>query len=493
MVKEIELKLALPASAHRQVLRHTLIRDAERLEPAQTLINTYYDTPAQTLSAARVALRTRKAGKRWLQTVKCAAVSQGGLSSRPEWECAYHGRFDFSAIDAPDVRSLLEAQADSIVPLFTTNFRRHTFVLRPRAGIEIHLMLDAGEVQAGNQQEAISELELELVSGSAADLLWLACELAETLPLRPYDESKAARGYRLFRGEPVQAQNTRILNLQGDQPALDSLRRIAHSLLADWAANLDGALRNPGDPVFVHQQRIALRRLRACLQVFTPLWPQGKAWIKPLGELAQELGAPRMLRVLADEQIAPLQGQAEGISLLYQALLAASVAQQTQILAGNHAARAGQTMLGLMAALPDENASPTPLAKHARSCLRKLSREALRRLKKTCAKRPASLHALRIAGKRLRYAAEFFAGLYPERAMQRRLLALGKLQDELGRINDISQLAPTLQTLVEQQPALASPAGYACGWYAVTATKSRRRMLRNAARHLTPANPWDKR
>src|SRR5262249_31602066 len=54
----------------------------------------------------------------------------------------------------------------------------------------------------------------------------------------------------------------------------------------------------------------------------------------------------------------------------------------------------------------------------------------------------AQRHKLRIAGKKLRYAVEFFAGLFPGKKCARRrkaaLEALKALQDALGALNDIT-------------------------------------------------------
>ncbi|HQT27087.1 MAG TPA: CHAD domain-containing protein, partial [Burkholderiales bacterium] len=46
------------------------------------------------------------------------------------------------------------------------------------------------------------------------------------------------------------------------------------------------------------------------------------------------------------------------------------------------------------------------------------------------------LHALRISGKKLRYAAEFFSPLYPAHAARDFLKAMAGIQDVLGAIND---------------------------------------------------------
>jgi CHAD domain-containing protein len=46
------------------------------------------------------------------------------------------------------------------------------------------------------------------------------------------------------------------------------------------------------------------------------------------------------------------------------------------------------------------------------------------------------LHRLRIQCKKLRYASEFFAGLFPRKATKRYLKALEAIQDRLGALND---------------------------------------------------------
>ncbi|MFN4148214.1 MAG: inorganic triphosphatase, partial [Rhodocyclaceae bacterium] len=107
MAEEIELKLALPETAQRAFLRHPLLRQAAHKQTAR-LTNIYYDTPDLDLRKHGIALRLRKRGRSWLQTVKCAGKQMGGVSSRPEWETPYAGHFDFAAIDDPVVRAFLE-------------------------------------------------------------------------------------------------------------------------------------------------------------------------------------------------------------------------------------------------------------------------------------------------------------------------------------------------------------------------------------------------
>ena len=64
MPEEIELKLALPPAALAALRRHPVVAGAEKLGNAVTLDNTYYDTPNLQLKARKVAVRTRRQGRR---------------------------------------------------------------------------------------------------------------------------------------------------------------------------------------------------------------------------------------------------------------------------------------------------------------------------------------------------------------------------------------------------------------------------------------------
>ena len=125
MAEEVELKLALAEDHQARFLRHPLLKQA-LARHVDTLDNIYYDTADLSLRQRGIALRLRRKGRDWLQTVKLAGSSAGGLSSRPEWETPYSGHFDFSAIDAVSVREWLQRPKllARIIPICETRFRR---------------------------------------------------------------------------------------------------------------------------------------------------------------------------------------------------------------------------------------------------------------------------------------------------------------------------------------------------------------------------------
>lgn len=214
MALETELKLSLLPADRVRLLAHPLLCAAapERLQ----LQNTYFDTPTLALMAQRIAVRERRVGGQTLLTVKTASKSVGGLSTRNEWEAPTQpGAFDFAALvdDDAALATRLTALAPQLVPVFDTDFLRLRWVLE-HGGASIELALDEGTVRTdahaphGAQEQALLEVELELLSGPVAALFDLAAALASGPPedaspdvrLAPSERSKAERGFDLFLG-----------------------------------------------------------------------------------------------------------------------------------------------------------------------------------------------------------------------------------------------------------------------------------------------------
>jgi len=267
MSNEIELKLSLPDAAQRQLLRQPVLRQAVARQ-SQQLVNLYYDTPSFALYRRGIALRLRKLGHIWLQTVKCAGSSEAGLSTRPECETPYAGHFDFSAVDDAGVRYWLEKPQlhKNIAPLFETNFHRTTWRFEPKSGCVLLMALDRGWIVAAGRREAISEVEIELGcpgdKDNVIELFKLAQTLGACLPLVPATLSKAERGYRLFQGLSLAPQKARSVALVADHTPTHAFRQIALECLEHIQGNRDGSLHSV-DPEFIHQMRVASRLARA--------------------------------------------------------------------------------------------------------------------------------------------------------------------------------------------------------------------------------------
>ncbi|MCB1954229.1 MAG: CHAD domain-containing protein [Rhodocyclaceae bacterium] len=501
MSNEIELKLGLPANALAALRRHPVVRDAPRVGRSQLLANTYFDTPDMDLAARKIALRTRRQGQRWLQTVKGHRASAGGLSSRPEWEHPYLGAFDFTVVDDDAIRGELEAQAERLIPLFTTDFRRETRRIAPREGVEILLMIDHGEIRSGGQIEALCEVELELVSGSDEDLYALASALAATLPLRPEDDSKAERGLRLYRGAVRQPIRIGESPVSPDQTPLGAFRLIALDCLAQWQRNASGAALD-ASPEFVHQMRVGLRRLRSAIKLFSPCLPPEWAahWSAELAAAANELGEARDIDVLLGELLEPIltdESCPDSVRQLTERVVAARDEARCHVRTRLDGPGQGRRMIDVAAGVQnlkggvlDASADVTAFARLQLSVLRQQARKRWRKARDGV---PEAVHDLRISLKRLRYAIEFFAPLFPAGRMRRFRKALAVAQEDLGYLNDVAVGNQRLAGWAADDALLQQGAAFVAGWHGARSRPVRRRVVPEAGELLQGTPPWSAR
>ncbi len=440
MATEIELKLSLPAKAAGALACHPRLAGAA--SATQLLRNTYFDTAELDLWRRRLALRLRKRGWQQLLTVKSGEAATGGLATRNEWEApAKPGVWDFSHVDDDGVRDRLEALAPRLSPAFTTDFRRRTWIVE-EGGSRIEVALDRGHIVSGERHETLCEVELELLNGTVADLFALARELQASLPLRPSAASKAERGYRLFRGDDAQPFKARAPALTRDATPVAAFRRIALACLEQLQRNEAGAAIGD-DPEYVHQARVALRRMRSALKLFAPVLPADFApiWGGALGTLAAPLGEARNWDVFVGETLPPILSAFPD-----------DRASLRLLATGRRNARHARTAVRSLLALPeyprlvldftaavialDDPPDQATLSDFATASLGRRARQAARLARAHADLSDSERHQLRIRLKKLRYAVEFFAALLPARRLKPYLAALAQLQDELGLIND---------------------------------------------------------
>lgn len=465
MATEIELKLQLTAQTARRLPAHTLLAGIK--PQGQHLLNTYYDTPALDLNARRIALRFRKKGWQWLLTVKSAATVSGGLALRNEWETpARPGQFDFSHVDAPEFKAALDKALPQLQAIFTTDFRRMTWRV-PFGKSLIELVLDRGKIESNGRATPICEIELELINGDVGDIFALTHQLQETLDLRPAIASKAERGYALFNNAPERPFRGKTAVLGAAMSPVEAFRAIALSCLEQFQRNEYGLLTGNPDPEYVHQGRVALRRLRSALKLFAPVLPPdfvatySQAW----QGLAGGLGDTRNWDVFVSETLPPILAafpdhrdarrlQAEAVRRAQQARAAAA-----HLVALPEYPRLVVDFTAAVYGLQDRQA--LKLQKFACKRLNTRARQARVLAERASELTPEERHQMRICFKKLRYAVEFFTPLLAPNRLRRYLASLTQIQDELGLIND----QVTAGTLVGQ--ALANrPAGPVHGWVA---------------------------
>ncbi|AYC34737.1 inorganic triphosphatase [Pseudomonas cavernae] len=295
MNKETEIKLRASRETLAALRDHPLLKKRNKSGwERRELFNQYYDTPARELAEAKVALRLRRDGDSYIQTLKSRGQSVAGLSERHEWDWYLEQPQLDPQLLGDDCwpASLADLDKRLLQPLFTTDFVRERAEIawgRGKTKVVIEAALDLGKVSADGREEEICELELELRQGEPEALLELATELAASLPLMPCDISKAERGYRLFDAASY-ALGLPAPALGAEQPLddafaalawhlLGSSQRLAEQyrfnghwrLLVDWVAQL-AELRALLSSLGQAAPRVASHELRATLDALLDDW-----------------------------------------------------------------------------------------------------------------------------------------------------------------------------------------------------------------------------
>lgn len=256
--------------------------------------------------------------------------------------------------------------------------------------------------------------------------------------------------------KPVKAQPSPVV---ADMTSHDAFKALVSACLAHITAN-QRAMLESSDPEYLHQMRVALRRLRSVFSTFKALFPARE--LAPLSEetrwLARTLGPARDWDVFSAETLPPVIARYAGHAGI--AAMAGSAAR-LRMAANRRARRAvvstrGQ---GLLLALGDSLSAATgletldseqraervsPVTGFAQAVLDAASKRVAKRGRELGSLAPRELHRLRIAAKKLRYAVEFFAPLYDDARAGAYRAALVRLQDALGAYNDavtVKQLA----------------------------------------------------
>lgn len=470
--REIELKLALPPDRVEAFLARMARR---RAQPEKRVLHTrYFDTPDFDLSAAGVALRVRRTGRRWLQTLKTEGERQGGLSHRLEFEMPVpRGALDWSRFPAEALEHVPAAWRDRLAPAFETRFERLVWPLAARGGARIEVALDRGEVRAGEASAPICEIELELKAGRPDALFDLAIAWAADFGCLPDDESKAARGARLARGIKSAPLKAGAVALDPAGSVEAGFAAVCRDALAHFQANLPGTLAG-GDPEYLHQARVALRRLRTALRVFRDAFAFPPELLKGLHDLAAVLGPARDWDVLCLETLPAIAPHGPD-PVAWQTGMAALTVRREAVAAAMRArlaaARPGAWLLACQRWLlrhgwcdapeAQRRLQLGPLADWARAALRRGDR-AIRRDARCFAALPAAArHRLRIRVKRQRYALECLQVCYRGRAHARYLAALRMAQRGLGRANDTRVAADLLRS---ERVGLGAMGMFALGW-----------------------------
>lgn len=231
--------------------------------------------------------------------------------------------------------------------------------------------------------------------------------------------------------------------LTPETPPEVALRAIATSCRADLAKYREIVLQSRR-PIGIHQARVALRRLRAAFTIFRPAVdnPEVRALSAEAKWLAGECGPARDLHVFLTESVTDVPAVVKKVG----ARLAASHLERARAALGSARYEAFHQRLGTFAGEP---ASPevrggVRLDEFGRHVLDSRHAKVVRRGRLFARLSEEQLHELRIAIKKLRYAATYLSPAFASPAAKPYIEATVRLQGALGALNDRATAARML-------------------------------------------------
>lgn len=470
---EIELKLALHSRHIPRVLDAPSLRKIKSQQ--RHLHSIYFDTNTFQLKQRGIALRIRRVGKkRWIQTLKAEAQSSAGtLTYRPEWEAAVKNDAhpDFTMLPKEAIDLLAGIELEQVVPVFVTKFKRIAWFLK-NADNRAEVVLDTGTIIANNLQQEICEVEFELKSGHAEFLFDLAEQLLQQVPLFVEPQSKAARGYLLVGASTIKPIKAPTVLFYKDQSVTDIYCCIIATALKQLLANIPGYFQHIDNPEYLHQIRVALRRIHSGLSFFQSTeQPIVIFWNKSLRKIMQKLNEARDWDVFEHEIFPDILEKITSVcehepiqqtSLVAIQNIALKVRQRTQ--KKLHHVEFTALILAIERHLIALSSHAEMTSKeHIQQWAKKILEDRWQVLHRCCqgltTQTAAERHRARIAAKKMRYAADILFSLFNCKSPQRFIEMLASLQDELGYTNDRRVAIELLQQLAKKTQSVAFDLG----------------------------------
>ncbi len=541
---EIELKFAVPniETFERLLALRRLGDDGLRDTGVKRLADHYLDTRERAAMRGGYAVRLREdlSGGPWLATVKGLGGADGARHSREEVEQeVLAGALPEDWPDGPARELALRLSGgETYAGLFSLRQRRHKrAVLDESAGeagrLAAELSLDEVTLTLPRGEQLVYELEIELgPDGTPADLDAVGAALAE-FELRPVAQSKFARALALLDedardtalvlgaagpaekevqvelapaepGKPEKVEKPKSPGVRADEPMAEAGRKVLRFHFQRMLDKEDGT-RDGSDPEDLHDMRVASRRQRAALKLFGDYYKPKvtKRFGGALKEIASRLGAVRDLDVQLESarayQDSLPPGAAQGLQPVLdawsqqrdaarEALLAAFDGDEYKSFKKGFAKFVETDGAGIQKLLPGEPA-PTLVRQVLPGRLWEHYAEVRAYEGVLAAAHVPTLHALRITGKRMRYALEFFREVLEPASdgkIGEAIAMMTAMQDHLGELHDadvtLTRLHEFLKETGDQRhsPEVVMAVG---AYLKVTQTRLRR-LQRTAAR------PW---
>jgi triphosphatase len=454
---ETELKLILPGTKAESTITDFLRQNNYILEDVEPVENTdiYMDTLDWSLLKNKLSLRYRLSNGKAMYTLKSVGDIKDGIARRMENEIVLEDA-PHDPTDIP-VKTLRSQIRDVIYPrklmeqiLIHTN--RWKYMAVSPEGTKLELDFDVSSFSANalfkpRHAPKLYEFEAEVLEGPETALIALASLLSSNFKYPPSKLSKMESAMARLKVKPLTKTVPEKLKVKIDDRLDIALKKILEVEFNWFQEQLPGVL-NDRDPEFVHQARVATRRMRSALVLFHDALPVKTVTyleerLKWLGKL---FGEVRNLDVF----VINLNGYKEKIGKYpkekRKALETLVVKQRRaplkslgEALKSRRYKALERQMTRLFVTTPKEAESPASgrlISEVAPQLIIQKLENIIEQSQKTMANPELKeYHSLRIQMKRLRYALEFMAAPYGD-VFNDVIKQTTDIQDCLGELQD---------------------------------------------------------
>jgi CHAD domain-containing protein len=352
------------------------------------------------------------------------------------------------------------------------------------------LALLSGTLRTVTAERPVARLT---ITGETAAVFATADRLAALLPLSLPATTLVEEARGLAHGVPAKPLRQGAPAIPASATLAEAFSAIVSHLTLAMLAHAPAALAGE-TPEGVHQMRVALRRLRSALSLFRDhAGPEGARVSAGLKALAGRLGPARDWDVFIGGRLAAVRAafpRDERIGALAADAAAAREATYAGLREALDAPGFRLLSLSLAALARSGTEAPEPASAFAARALQRRLKRVLRHGEDLSALPVEALHVLRLDAKRLRYAAEMFGQLFPQKRTRRFLRALAALQEELGHINDAAVAATLLGHLAAPHENRAFAVGVVEGWIAAKSDRAREAAFEAWDRFLERETFW---
>ena len=265
-------------------------------------VDIYMDTFDWLLMRSKLSLRYRVANGKAMHTIKSIGSIVDGIAERMEIEVPLSEPVsDPTEISTKKIREII---VDVIYPRkllehvqICTDRRRYKIVLPQKAEFEIAFDTSSFSLRGlhkPRRTQKLQELEVEIISGPASALKNLSMLLSRKFDYPPSTESKLEVAINRLKVLIPSKKPIESLMVGRDDRLDLAIRKFLTHQLNRFCENIPGVISDI-DTEFVHQARVATRRMRSTLRLFCDAVPlsTGAYFKRELKWLGEMFGAVR--------------------------------------------------------------------------------------------------------------------------------------------------------------------------------------------------------